>query len=435
MRQISVVAERSINVPESNLPRLVVIGGGFAGINFCKQLDHRKYQVVLLDRNNFHTFQPLLYQVATAGLEPSSISGPYRKLFKHTENFYFRLARVLSVDLDGKEVVTNLGKLNFDLLVLANGTKTNYFGNEEKYRGAFPLKQVSQALDLRNSLLRCFEDALLVKDPEEKQGLMTFVIVGGGPTGVEVAGAISELRNNVLPRDYPELDFSQMRIVLMEGNNRLLNGMSDRSHDDAIKGLRDLGIDVKLGTMVQEYDGKTLIYGEGEKMNANTLIWAAGVTANLIEGLESLETGAGNRIMCDDFNQAKDHNDVFVLGDLALLESNDFPNGHPQLAPVAIQQAELLSKNLNKHGLENISAWKAFRYKDKGSMATIGRNKAVVDLKGNVHFKGIVAWLIWMFIHLMSIIGFRNKVVTLVNWVWNYFTYDRSIRLILKARK
>lgn len=420
-----------MNIPASNLPRVVVIGGGFAGLRLCQKIDTSKFQAVLLDRHNYHTFQPLLYQVATAGLEPSSISGPLRKLFKNKKNFFFRLAEVESVSADQNYVQTSLGKLEYDYLVVANGAKTNYFGNEDNYEGAFPLKQVSQALSLRNSTLRCFEDALIVSDLEDKQALLNFVVVGGGPTGVEVSGAFSELKNNVLPKDYPELDFSRMVVYLVEGGPRLLNGMSDTSHDDAMKALKDMGVIVKLNTRVDAYKDHLIEFSDGTNMKARTLVWAAGVTGNVIPGLEVFSSKPSNRLKVDRQNLVEGSKNIYALGDIALMETEHYPKGHPQQAPAAIQQAELLVKNLK--ALLNNEPQKDFIYTDKGSMATIGRNRAVVDLP-KVHFKGIFAWMIWMFVHLMSIIGFRNRAVILFNWIWNYFTYDRSIRLILRAR-
>ena len=385
-----------------------------------------------MDRHNYHTFQPLLYQVATAGLEPSSISGPLRKLFKNKKNFYFRLAEVESIDATEKVVKTSLGGLVYDHLIVANGAKTNYFGSESNYKSAFPLKQVSQALSLRNSTLRCFEDALLVSDKEEAQSLLNFVVVGGGPTGVEVSGALSELRNNVLPKDYPELDFSKMKVYLIEGGSRLLNGMSEKSHRHAMDALEKMGVEVRLSTRVDSYDNGELKISDGSVLKAKTLIWAAGVTGNVISGLEGFTIKPSNRIQVNRFNEVVGADGLYALGDIASMETEAYPKGHPQQAPAAIQQAGLLVKNLNRK-LEG-KEMEPFTYTDKGSMATIGRNHAVCDLPGNIHFKGFFAWTIWMFVHLMSIIGFRNKVVILFNWVWNYITYDRSIRLILRAR-
>lgn len=423
---------RSINIPKTELPRIVVIGGGFAGLKLCQKVDTKAFQLVLLDRHNYHTFQPLLYQVATAGLEPSSISGPLRKLFKTKKNFFFRLAEVEEIEVEEKRVITSLGNLEYDYLVVANGAKTNYFGNEANYQGAFPLKQVSQALSLRNSILRCFEDALSVESPEEKQALLNFVVVGGGPTGVEVSGALSELKNNVLPKDYPELDFSKMKVYLIEGSPNLLNAMSDKSHQHADIALRKMGVEVRVKTRVNAYKNHEVRLGDGSTIKSHTLVWAAGVQGNVIKGLEPFAHKGTNRLLVDEQNKLLVADGLYALGDIALMTTKDWPKGHPQLAPVAIQQAELLAKNLKR--IQKGEELKSFHYKDKGSMATIGRNRAVVDLPKNVHFKGIFAWFVWMFIHLMSIIGFRNKAVILFNWIWNYVTYDRSIRLILRAR-
>lgn len=423
---------RSINIPKTELPRVVVIGGGFAGLKLCQKVDTKAFQLVLLDRHNYHTFQPLLYQVATAGLEPSSISGPLRKLFKTKKNFYFRLAEVEEIEVEAKRVVTSLGDLEYDYLVVANGAKTNYFGNEANYEGAFPLKQVSQALSLRNSILRCFEDALSVQSPEEKQALLNFVVVGGGPTGVEVSGALSELKNNVLPKDYPELDFSKMKVYLIEGSPNLLNAMSEKSHKHADTALRKMGVEVRVNTRVNAYKNHEVQLADGSTIKSHTLVWAAGVQGNVIKGLEPYAHKGTNRLLVDKHNKLLNAEGLYALGDIALMTTDDWPKGHPQLAPVAIQQAELLAKNLKR--LQKGEELKPFQYTDKGSMATIGRNRAVVDLPKNVHFKGIFAWFVWMFIHLMSIIGFRNKAIILLNWIWNYVTYDRSIRLILRAR-
>lgn len=426
------MSNKSIKIPDTDKPRIVIIGGGFAGLELCRKISSKQFQLVMLDRHNYHTFQPLLYQVATAGLEPSSITGPLRKLFKSKRDYYFRLAEVEAIIPEQNTVDTNLGQLTYDFLVVANGAKTNYFGNEENYEGAYPLKQVSQALNLRNSLLRNFEKALITEDPIERKSLMTYVVVGGGPTGVEVAGALCELKNNVLPKDYPELDLGEMQVYLMEGAQRVLNGMSEKSHRDSVRALQRLGVQVKLETMVKSYKNRELELGNGEKLKAHTLIWGAGVTGNIIKGLEPYVVEGANRIAVDQYNRVEDTQNVFALGDVAIMKTEKYPKGHPQLAPVAMQQATLLARNLP----DMIAGrkLKAFRYIDKGTMATIGRNRAVVDLPGQLHLKGFLAWFVWMFVHLMSIVGFRNKVVIFINWVWNYVTYDRSIRLILKAR-
>jgi len=422
-----------IQIPPANLPRIAVIGGGFAGIEFCKQLDTSKFQLVLFDRNNFHTFQPLLYQVATAGLEPSSIAGPLRKLFEKKKNFYFRMGEVLRIHPEKNCAETSLGNINYDYLVIATGTKTSFFGHDENYKEVFPLKELPHSLSLRNGILRDLEEALLVQQPAERQRLMNVVVAGAGPTGVEVAGALSELRKHVLPRDYPELDFSQMNIYLIEGTGRVLSAMSEKSSEDALLALEQMGIEVILNMRVVKHDGVDATLDDGTAIPCRTLVWAAGVTGSLIPGLPTDATGRGNRIVVNEFNQVKDCPNIFAIGDIAVMKLPDAPNGHPQLAPVAMQQGVLLAKNLER--LVAKEKLKPFKYSDKGTMATIGRNKAVVDLPGNIHLKGFLAWLAWMALHLIQLIGFRSRLIVLINWIWSYITYDRSIRLILKAKK
>ncbi len=423
----------TIQIPPSHLPRAVVIGGGFGGIEFCKRLDTSKFQLVLFDRNNFHTFQPLLYQVATAGLEPSSIAGPLRKLFEGKQNFYFRMGEVMKIHPEKNCVETSLGNISYDYLVIATGTKTSFFGHDENYKEVFPLKELPHSLSLRNSILRDLEEALLAQEPIERQRLMDVAIVGAGPTGVEVAGAISELRKHVLPRDYPELDFSQMNIYLIEGTGRVLSAMSGKSSEDALVVLNQMGIKVILNKRVVKHDGADATLDDGTVIPCKTLVWAAGVTGSMIDGLSAKATGRGNRIIVNEFNQAQGSANIFAIGDIALMQTAETPHGHPQLAPVAMQQGVLLAKNLER--LVAKGKMQPFKYLDKGTMATIGRNKAVVDLPGNIHLKGFIAWLAWMALHLIQLIGFRSRLVVLINWIWNYITYDRSIRLILKAKK
>ena len=418
-----------LDVPKSENKRIIIIGGGFAGIQLIKSLKSAPYQIVLLDRHNYHTFQPLLYQVATAGLEPDSIAGVLRHLFENHKDFYFRMARVTGIDPKKKRIQTLVGELDYDLLVIANGSKTNYFGDQKMYERTFPMKQIPQALDLRSHLLQNFEQTVMSPDQEEQDRLTNFVIVGGGPTGVEVGGALGELKKHVLPKDYPDIDFDIMKLHLVDAGPRLLSGMSDKSGERALEYLKEFDVDVRLNTRLEHYDGKDVKLTDGTTIPAKTVVWAAGVTGNVIDGLNkgSIERG---RIMVDEFSAVKGYEDIYAIGDIALLKEEKYPSGHPMVAPVAMQQAQLLGKNLRMQ-LKNREP-KPFRYKDKGSMATIGRNKAVVDMP-KFHFGGLFAWMVWMFVHLMSIVGFRNRLVILSNWVWNYLTYDRGTRLIIRT--
>ena len=419
----------SISLPETGKPRIVVIGGGFAGINMIKKLKNLDAQIILLDRHNYHTFQPLLYQVATAGLEPDSIAGPLRKIFEGHKNFFFRMATVQKIMPESNTLVTNIGSISYDYLVIATGSRTNYFGNKELAKRSLPLKQVPQALDMRSNILQNFEKAVLAQDPEEKASLMTYVIAGGGPTGVELCGSLGELRRNVLPADYPELDFSEMRIYLIEGTGRLLNGMSEFAHKRTMKYMNEFNIEVKLNSMVQDYDGKHVHLKDGTTIATQTFVWAAGVTGNLVDGLkdESIEK---NRILVDEFSKAKGYNNIFALGDIAAMVSEENPKGHPMLAPVAIQQGKKLAKNFMSMFAKQ--KMEPFSYFDKGVMATFGRNRAVADLPNGWSIGGFFAWTAWLAVHLFFLIGFRNKLVTLFNWVWNYFTFDKSTRLIIR---
>ncbi|SFF57054.1 NAD(P)/FAD-dependent oxidoreductase [Thermoflexibacter ruber] len=420
----------AMHIPELNIPRVVIIGGGFAGLNLAKRLLGKGLQIVMLDRYNYHTFQPLLYQVATAGLEPDSIAGPLRKLFKEEENFFFRLALVQKIIPESNTIETSIGNLTYDYLVIATGAKTNYFGNEKIANAVFPMKQLPQALDLRSHILQNFEKATLVKDYDEKQSLMDFVIVGGGPTGVELAGALGELKLHVLPLDYPELDFRQMDIHLIDGNDRLLKGMSEVASKKALKYLERFSVNVWLNTTVTDYDGREVTLSNGKKIITRTVIWAAGIIGNLIEGIPKEAITRGNRILTNEYNQVVGFENIFAIGDIAFTKSEKYPNGHPQVAQVAIQQGKTLAKNLISM-IKKKGKMKPFEYKDLGSMATVGRNRAVVDLP-KWKFQGMFAWFVWLFVHLIAIVGFRNKIIILLNWFWNYFTYDRATRLIIR---
>ncbi|MEQ8909976.1 MAG: NAD(P)/FAD-dependent oxidoreductase [Vicingaceae bacterium] len=417
-----------MNIPETNRPRIVIIGGGFAGLHLAKSLKNKRFQVVMLDRNNYHTFQPLLYQVATAGLEPDSIAYPLRKIFKEHEHFFFRMAQVSEVITDKKLVLTDIGSVHYDYLVVATGTTTNFFGMDSIAEHAMTMKSVSEALDLRSYILQHFEKALLTSSKEEQEALMSFAIVGGGPTGVELAGAFAELKKHILPADYPDLDIRRMNIHLIEMSDELLPPMSKEASNKAFKYLEELGVTIWLSSAVSDYDGHTVKFKEGKELKAKTLIWAAGVKGNLIRGLaeNSVEKG---RYKVNRYNLIEGYNEVYAIGDIAQMETENFPKGLPMLAPVANQQGTLLAENIQR--LEKKKQPKEFEYKDLGVMATVGRNRAVVDLN-KLKFQGLFAWYVWMFVHLISLVGFRNKIVTFFNWTYNYLNFDRGVRLIIR---
>jgi len=421
-----------INIPETNKLRIVLVGAGFGGLILARKLNLQHYQVVLIDRHNYHTFQPLLYQVATGGLEPGSIAHPLRKFIKRRPELILRIAEVTRIDASLKEVHTSIGKLHYDVLILATGSKTNFFGQEKLPQFAMRMKTVPQALDLRSMILQHFEEALLTSDLRQRDAHTTFVVVGAGPTGVETAGALGELKKHVLPRDYPELDIRRMQIHLVEAGSRVLAGMSEQAGQQALEFLKELDVQVWLGQPVQEYDGETVRFASGKELAAGTLIWSAGVIGAAPEGLPDASKGRGGRLVVDQYNRVEHLQDVYAIGDLALMSTEAYPNGHPMVAPVAIQQAKRLADNLNRQARKQ--SLKPFHYFDKGSMATIGRNRAVVDL-GKIRFQGFFAWFVWMFVHLMSIVGFRNKMVVFVDWFWNYVSYDRALRLIIRPFK
>ncbi len=417
------------NIPITEKKRVVVIGAGFAGLKLCRDLVKSDYQVVLIDRNNYHQFQPLFYQVATSGLEPSAISFPLRKVFHHTRNIFVRIAEVLHVDMSQNTLHTDIGSLKYDYLVISTGVRTSFFGMENVRKYAIPMKTVAQALALRNTILTNFEQAVTHTNQEENKKLMNIVIVGGGPTGVEVSGALADLRKYVLPKDYPDLDFSQMQIYLIEASPRLLGSMSEQASIKSKKYLESLQVKVLLNERVVDYDGQFVKLNNGQTIESNTMIWAAGIHGTYPEGVDETVVGRGNRIVVDRQNRISGFENVFALGDVAYMETTKYPHGHPQVAQVAIQQANNLAKNLKR-----MSAGKSlfdFEYSDKGSMATVGRNLAVVDLPF-WRFGGKFAWFVWMFVHLMSIVGVKNRLLIFVNWVWNYLTYDQSLRLIIR---
>ncbi|GLB50255.1 NAD(P)/FAD-dependent oxidoreductase [Neptunitalea lumnitzerae] len=422
-----------MNIPKTKMPRVVIVGGGFAGISIAKKLKGLPIQLVMFDRHNYHTFQPLLYQVSTSGLEADSIAYPLRKIMKKHKNFHFRMAEVKNINPTTQVIDTNIGSLEYDYLVIATGTKTNYFGNKQIEYNALPMKTVPQALDIRSFMLQNFEKASVTENDEERQAYMTFVVVGGGPTGVELAGALAELKRKVFPKDYPDIDLSKMEIHLLEGAPRLLPPMSETASKKAEKFLRELGVTIHLKTLVTQYDGTNVETKEGVILKASTFIWSAGVTGNPVLGVnENAIHDKVKRYIVNEYNQVDGYNNIFAIGDIALMMSDEYPKGHPQLAQPAIQQGELLAKNLMN--LINNKPMKPFKYIDKGSMATIGRNKAVADIK-KLHFGGFFAWFIWMFVHLFSLVGFRNRVITFFNWMYNYINYDKAARSIFRYYK
>ncbi len=422
-----------MNIPRSSFPRIVIIGGGFGGISLAKKLSKQEVQVVLLDKHNYHTFQPLLYQVSTGGLEPDSIAYPIRKVLKDYPNFFFRLACVSEVRPTEKEVVTDIGKLSFDYLVIATGSETNFYGNTAIENNGMSMKTVPEALNLRSLILENFEQALLTDDLHERDALMNFVIVGGGPTGVELAGALAEIKKGILPKDYPDLDTRRAQINIVQSSDRLLDAMSEKASKKAEDFLESLGVQIWKDTRVTNYDGKHVTTDTNVSFTSATLVWAAGVKGACIEGINGKELLArGNRMKVNEFHQVHGFDTIFAIGDVAAMATEKWSDGHPMMAQPAIQQGKNLGDNLVR--LLKNKPLKPFVYKDKGSMATVGRNKAVVDLE-NVKFQGIFAWFVWMFIHLFFLIGFRNRMVVFVNWVYNYVRFDREARLIIRPFK
>ncbi len=423
----------SFNIPQSSRKRVVIVGGGFGGLKLANKLRDSEFEVVLVDRNNYHQFPPLIYQIASAGIEPSSISFPFRKIFQRRRNFYYRMAEVRSVFPEHKILQTSIGKISYDYLVFAAGTTTNFFGNANVEEGAIPMKNVSEAMGLRNALLANFERALTCADFRERQELLNIVIVGGGATGVEVAGALSEMKNFVLPKDYPDMPSSLMNIYLIEAGDRLLPAMHPETSATVEKYLRKMGVIVMLHKMVTDFKDRRVYLKDGSTIATRTFIWVSGVAAEKVGNIDGEHLGRGGRIRVDQFNRVIGMDGVFSIGDQCIMEGDpDYPGGHPQLAQVAIQQGNLLAKNLKR--LEKGKDLKPFHYRNLGAMATVGRNRAVAEFS-KLRMSGFFAWLMWLVVHLRSILGVRNKIIVLFNWVWNYLSYAQSLRMIVYARK
>jgi NADH:ubiquinone reductase (H+-translocating) len=415
--------------------KIVIVGAGFGGLKLAQAFGSKKgFDVTLIDRFNFHQFQPLFYQVATCGLDASNISFPLRKAFQKDSNVHIRMADVKSIDTANNKVIADIDEFSYDVLILATGANTNYFGNQQLIDNTYPMKTTVEALQIKYRLLQNIEDAIYVKDEKVLKSLLTVVIVGGGPTGVEMSGAIADMRRFVLPRDYPEIDFkNKMRIFLLEGGPELLGPMSEKSSEQSLKYLKRLGVQVMTNTIVKEFDGKTVTTTKGKTISSSLVVWAAGVTGSLPFGFDKDLIVRGNRIKVDRYNKVLGFENVYAIGDVAYMETEKYPHGHPQVASVPIAQAKVLADNLKKIK-NNHTNLKAFEYHDKGSMATVGRNLAVVDIpKPHLHFGGFFAWMIWMGLHLLLLLGVKNRFAVFSNWIYNYVTYDNNFRLIFRA--
>lgn len=426
----------SINIQRNQKKRVVIVGGGLGGLRLAEDLYGSGMQVVLIDKNNFHQFPPLIYQIASAGIDPSSISFPFRQIFRKRKDFYFRMAEARMVDTEKKILQTSIGKIDYDYLVLAAGATTNFFGNKNIEEWAIPMKTVPEAMGLRNALLSNLERALTCATEEERQELLNVVIVGGGATGVEIAGALAEMRRYVIPYDYPDMDSSLMHIYLIEAGDRLLAGLSQESSQKAYEFLKSMGVDIQFGKMVTDYRDHKVVMKDGTEIPTRTFLWVSGIRANAMPGIDESHLGRGFRFKVDEYNRIPGVEDVFAIGDQCLQTSDAaYPNGHPQVAQVAIQQAKNLAKNLKLiNQSADSSELTAFHYKNLGSMATIGRNKAVVEI-GKFHSQGFFAWVLWLVVHLRSILGVKNKMMVLLNWLWKYVSYNDSIRMITYATK
>ena len=420
------------NIEHTDKKRIVIVGGGLGGLELAFKLVDDDYQVVLIDKNNYHQFPPLIYQVASGGLEPSSISFPFRRLFQGKKDFFFRMAKVESVNTDKKIINTTVGEIDYDYLVMAFGAKTNFFGNKDIEATTLPMKSVSEAMRLRNTILRNLELALTEEDPARKQALMNIVVVGGGASGVEIAGAVAEMKKNIIARDYPDLDSSQMHIYLVNAVDRLLSAMDPVSSKRAERDLKELHVHIRQPQFATEYKDGILKTSAGLEIPTQTVIWVSGICANTVDGFPAESIGHAGRFLTDRFCRVKGVKDVYAIGDVSLVEGDEeYPLGHPQLAQVAMQQAKTVAKNFK--AMSEGKELKPFKYKNLGVMATIGRNHAVAEISGK-KFGGFPAWALWLVVHLRSILGVKNKTFILLNWVWNYINYKQSLRLILKAK-
>ncbi|MCL1938069.1 MAG: NAD(P)/FAD-dependent oxidoreductase [Candidatus Azobacteroides sp.] len=422
--------EAIANIPEKgSKKRMVIIGGGFAGLQMAKKIDTEYFQIVLIDKVNYYQFQPLMYQVATGGLEPSSIAYPLRKTFQKRKDFHFRTCLAKRVLPEEKRLETSIGSLEYDYLVIATGCDTNYFGNDRLKESTYALKSISESLLARNRILLSFEKAISVRSDEEFEALMTFVVVGGGATGVELAGALADMKKTVLPKDYPELNFNRMQIHLVDASTRLLSGMSEESSEKAAETLKKRGVIIHQDIFVKNYEKPFVELSFGEKIRSHNVFWVGGIKANSLPGMSDESYNRG-RIVVDEYNAVNGYDGIYAIGDTCLLISDHSPKGHPQVAQVALQMAKNLAQNLNREVRGN-SVKEKFVYKDKGSLATIGRNAAVADI-WKLHFGGVVAWWLWLWVHILSIVGMKNKVFVFVDWIWSYITYDASLRLLIR---